>query len=229
MLVVAAHPDDVDFGAAGAVAAFTAAGVEVAYCLVTDGEAGGDDRSLPRTEMARIRRDEQRAAAAEVGVDDVTFLGHPDGRLEPTIDVRRDITRIIRRVRPQRVIAPSPERAWERIFASHPDHLAAGAAAAAAVYPDSRNPFAHPELLGEGLEPWAVDELWLMAHPTVTIAVETTASFPRKLAALRRHRSQVGDGAGLERRLREWGERVAAECGLAPGSLAEGFLRVRTA
>lgn len=211
------------------MAAFTAAGVEVAYCIVTDGEAGGDDRSLPRSDMARLRREEQRAAADAVGVTDVTFLGHPDGRLQPTAPVRRDISRVIRRFRPQRVLAPSPDRDWSRIAASHPDHLAAGEAATAAVYPDSRNPFAHPELLAEGLEPWTVDELWLMAHPDATVAVETTATFVAKLAALRCHRSQVGDGAGLEDRLRQWAEQVAAGCGLPPGSLAEGFFRVRTA
>ncbi|HEX3947892.1 MAG TPA: PIG-L family deacetylase, partial [Acidimicrobiales bacterium] len=110
VLVVTAHPDDVDFGAAGTVAAFTDAGVEVAYCIATDGEAGGSDRDLPRPAMATLRRQEQRAAAALVGVTDVTFLGHPDGRLTPGLDLRRDISRVIRRFRPQRVLAQSPER-----------------------------------------------------------------------------------------------------------------------
>lgn len=228
MLVVAAHPDDVDFGAAGTVAAFTGAGVHVAYCIVTDGDAGGDDRSMPRPVMGSLRRDEQRAAAAEVGVRDVTFLGHADGRLQPTIELRRDITRVIRRERPQRVLAPSPERWWDRIFASHPDHLAAGEAATCAVYPDSRNPFAHPELLGEGLEPHTVDELWLMATPSPNLAVETTDTFDRKVAALRRHRSQVGDGEHLPGMLREWAEGIARGAGLPEGSLAESFRVVRT-
>ena len=230
VLVVSAHPDDVDFGAAGTVAAFTSAGVEVAYCLVTDGEAGGGDRSMPRSEMAALRREEQRAAAARVGVTDLTFLGHPDGSLQPTMELRRDITRAIRRFRPQRVIAQSPDRNWDSVYASHPDHLAAGEATMAAVYPDSRNPFAHPELLDAGLEPWIVPDLWLMAFPgEPTVAVETTALFPRKLDALRSHRSQVGDGEHLEEGLRSWAERAAGAAGLPAGALAEAFRRVLTA
>ncbi|MGH9088896.1 MAG: PIG-L deacetylase family protein [Acidimicrobiales bacterium] len=228
MLVVSAHPDDVDFGAAGTAAAFVDAGVEVAYCVVTDGEAGGDDRATARSDMADVRRSEQRAAAACVGVTDVTFLGHPDGRLQATIEVRRDISRVIRRFRPQRVVAPSPERMWDRLFASHPDHLAAGEAAVAAVYPDARNPFAHPELLEEGLEPWSVRELWLMAYPEPTVAVDVTATFERKLEALRSHRSQLAAGADLDAMVRPWGEQVAVAAGLPPGSVAEAFRRVPT-
>ena len=213
--MVTAHPDDVDFGAAGTVAALTSAGVKVAYCIVTDGDAGGNDLEMPRAEMAAIRRDEQRAAAAEVGVADVTFLGHPDGRVLPSLELRRDISREIRRFRPGRVLAQSPERSWERIYASHPDHLAAGEATVSAVYPDARNPFAHPELLEEGFEPHTVGELWLMAFTAPDIAVETTATFDRKLAALRSHRSQVGDGEQLEPMLREWSSGAAAPGGLA--------------
>jgi len=124
--VVTAHPDDVDFGAAGSVATWVKAGIEVAYCIVTDGDAGGSDRTITRPEMAVIRRDEQRAAAAEVGVTDVTFLGYPDGRLVSSIDLRRDISRQVRIHRPERLVCQSPDRMWERIGASHPDHLAAG-------------------------------------------------------------------------------------------------------
>ena len=126
VLVVTAHPDDVDFGAAGTIARWTDAVCEVTYCLVTDGEAGGSDDSLPRAEMAEIRRREQRAAAKIVGVDSLVFLGHPDGRVESTLALRRDLARVIRRVRPTRVLAPSPERNYRRIQASHPDHLATG-------------------------------------------------------------------------------------------------------
>lgn len=227
-LVVAAHPDDVDFGAAGTVATFVDAGVEVAYCIVTDGDAGGSDRSISRAQMAAVRRDEQRAAAAEVGVHDVTFLGHPDGRLLPSLHVRRDISRVIRRFRPGRVLAPSPERTWDRIYASHPDHLAAGEAAACAVYPDARNPFAHPELLEEELEPHTVPELWLMASPVTSVVVDTTAAIDRKIAALRCHRSQVGDGEQLAERVRLLGITTAIDAGLPEGSTAEVFRMVDT-
>src|SRR2546430_3924750 len=125
-LVIVAHPDDVDFGAAGTVATWTAAGIEVAYCIVTDGDAGGFDPNVPRAEIPGIRQAEQTAAAKVVGVSDLAFLGYPDGRLTATLELRRDLARVIRRVRPQRVLCPSPERNWQRIFASHPDHLAAG-------------------------------------------------------------------------------------------------------
>ena len=120
-LCVLAHPDDVDFGSAGTVATWTAAGTEVVYCIVTDGDAGGFDET-PRDQMGALRQAEQRAAAAAVGVSDVRFLGYPDGRLELTLDLRRDISRVIRQVKPQRVLTTSPERFWDRIGASHPDH-----------------------------------------------------------------------------------------------------------
>ncbi|MHB8452379.1 MAG: PIG-L deacetylase family protein, partial [Mycobacteriales bacterium] len=165
-LVITAHPDDVDFGAGGTVASWTKAGVEVTYCVVTDGDAGGFDPAVPRSAIPAIRQAEQRAAAAELGVSDVRFLGYPDGRLAVSFELRRDLARVIRQVRPQRVLASSPVRNLARIQASHPDHLAAGEAALCAVYPDARNPFAHPELLAEeGLDPWIVPEVWLMGSP----------------------------------------------------------------
>src|SRR5512132_1245677 len=185
-LVICAHPDDVDFGAAGTVATWADVGIQVAYCIVTDGDAGGFDPSVPRAEIPGIRRAEQTAAAKAVGVHDLTFLGYPDGRLVATLELRRDLARVIRRVRPQRVLCPSPERNWQRIFASHPDHLAAGEAALAAVYPDARNPFAHPELLDEGYEPWAAPDVWMMAAPLRNRWVDVPAMFPRKLEALRK-------------------------------------------
>jgi LmbE family N-acetylglucosaminyl deacetylase len=227
ILVVTAHPDDVDFGVAGSVAQWTQAGAKVCYCVVTDGDAGGSDRSLLRSEVARIRRDEQRAAAAEVGVNEVVFLGYPDGRLTATIELRRDLSREIRRLRPQRVVCPSPERHWDRLGASHPDHLAAGEATVCAVYPDARNPFAHPELLEEGLEPFVVPEMWLMASAETTHVVDVTDTFDRKMAALRRHVSQVGEGEGLEERVRGWLSEAGARAGLPAGRLAESFRAVR--
>jgi LmbE family N-acetylglucosaminyl deacetylase len=230
VLVVTAHPDDVDFGSAGTVATWTAAGVDVAYCIVTDGDAGGFDAAVSRTDMARIRQEEQRAAAAAVGVTQVTFLGYPDGRLYVTHELRRDITRVIRRFRPQRVLTQSPERNWRRIYASHPDHLAAGEAAVAAVYPDARNEFAHPELLAdEGLAPHTVPELWLMAAGgQADRYVDITGVFDRKLAALRAHVSQTSGMEDLEGMLRGWLGANAQAGGLPEGSLAEGFLVVDT-
>jgi LmbE family N-acetylglucosaminyl deacetylase len=228
ILAVMAHPDDVDFGIAGSVAAWTDRGIEVTYCVVTDGDAGGSDLSVSRADMAALRREEQLAAAAVVGVKDVTFLGFPDGRVTASIELRRDISREIRRVRPDRVVCQSPERMWDRIYASHPDHLAAGEAAVCAVYPDARNPFAHPELLEEGFEPFTVAELWLVAFAGPNRAVDVTSTFDRKIEALKCHASQVGDGDQLAERIRSWLEPAGAAAGLPEGGLAETFRVVGT-
>jgi LmbE family N-acetylglucosaminyl deacetylase len=223
---VTAHPDDVDFGSAGTVAAFTAAGLEVTYCIATSGEAGGSDRTMTRGDMAALRQDEQRAAAAVVGVSDVRFLGHPDGMVVANRELRRDISRVIRQVRPERVLAQSPERNLEFIYASHPDHLATGEAALDAVYPDARNPFAHPELLDdEGLEPWSVPELWIMGPggQGAGVAVDTTATLPRKVAALMCHKSQMPDPDGVAQRVQDWGRANGELAGLGEGRSAELF------
>ena len=230
-LVVAAHPDDIDFGAAGTVARWVDAGIAVTYLLCTRGDQGGFDET-PREEMPVIREREQREAAAAVGVTDVRFLdGYRDGWLAPTHELQLDITRVIRQVQPHRVLIQSPERNWRRLQASHPDHLAAGEAAVRALYPAARNPFAYPELLGtEGLEPWAVEELWLMAHPTSEHTVDITDTFDRKLAALHAHASQTRHmGHELERVVRSWVTDTAHRAGLPEGRLAEAFHVVPTA
>src|SRR3984957_19536780 len=128
VLVITAHPDDVDFGAAGTIAQWTDAGLEVSYCIATNGDAGGSDRAVSRTKMTAIRQAEQTAAAKQVGVHDLHFLGYPDGRVEATIGLRRDLARVIRLLRPDRVMCQSPERNYLRMGASHPDHRAAGSA-----------------------------------------------------------------------------------------------------
>jgi LmbE family N-acetylglucosaminyl deacetylase len=231
VLVVSAHPDDVDFGAAGSVATWVSEGIEVSYCIVTDGDAGGFDPSVPRAEIPRIRQSEQRAAAAAVGVTDVTFLGYPDGALYVTHDLRRDLSREIRRVRPQRVVCQSPERNFERIYASHPDHLAAGEATLCAVYPDARNPYAHPSLAKHGLDAWTVGEVWIMAggNAGATAYVDITQAFDKKVDALRSHASQVSHFDDLAGFLRQWAAGTAKTAGWEDGRLAEGFRVVNTA
>jgi LmbE family N-acetylglucosaminyl deacetylase len=229
VLVIAAHPDDVDFGAAGTIAQWTDAGLDVSYCIVTNGEAGGSDRSVSRAEMAAIRQTEQTAAAKQVGVHELHFLGYPDGRLEASIALRRDLARVIRLLRPDRVVCQSPERNYFRMGASHPDHRAAGSAALDAVYPDSRNPFAFPELLtDEKLEPWTVRQVWISGSPAPTTYVDITDTFHRKVAALRCHISQISDPDGLEGFLRGWLSRAAIQGGLPEGSLAEAFQVLQT-
>jgi LmbE family N-acetylglucosaminyl deacetylase len=224
VLSITAHPDDVDFGAAGTIARWADAGIEVTYCLVTDGDAGGSDENFPRAEMPALRRAEQIAAAKCVGVHDVRFLGYPDGRVQATLDLRRDLARVIRQVRPDRILCPSPERNYLRAGLSHPDHRAVGSAALDAVYPDARNPFAFPELRqDEGLAPWTVREVWIVGTPSPNHFVDVTATFGRKVAALRAHESQTGHMDDLEERLRDRLTRAAALGGLPEGRLAESF------
>jgi len=215
ILVIAAHPDDVDFGAAGTVARWTEAKIDVVYCLVTDGDAGGSDPSITRSDMATLRRYEQTEAADRVGVHDLLFLGYPDGRVEATLELRKDLARVIRQVRPDRVLCPSPERDYVRPGISHPDHRAVGSAALDAVYPDARNPFAFPELLtDEGLTEWIVREVWVLGPGAADHYVDVTETFPRKVAALRAHVSQTGHREDLEDLLRDRLAATAARAGL---------------
>ena len=229
VLVVTAHPDDVDFGAAGTVANWTDAGVEVAYCIVTDGDAGGFDPLVPRGNIAGIRRAEQTAAAKELGVDEVRFLGYPDGRLEVSLDLRRDISREIRRFKPDVVVTQSPQRDFRSVYGSHPDHLATGEAAICAVYPDARNPFVFTELIDEGFEPHAVGQVWVMSAQSPDRFVDTTHQFDRKITALLRHESQHTDPEGMRDRVRSWNASLAKNGGLPEGSLAEAFVVMETA
>src|SRR4051812_21239330 len=227
-LCVLAHPDDVDFGSAGTVATWTAAGSKVTYCTVTDADAGGFDET-PRDQMPVLGRAEQRAAVSAVGVSDVRFLGYPDGRLELTLDLRRDISRVIRQVRPQRVLTSSPERLWERVGASHPDHMAVGESTLRAVYPDARNPFAFPELLAdEGLEAWTVSEVCPTASPRADHVVDVTDLVEAKLAALRSHATQVSHLDDLEGFVTDWMRRTGRRFGLPEGRLGEAFQVVHT-
>ena len=228
-LVVTAHPDDVDFSWAGMVARMTDAGIAVVYCIVTDGDAGGSETGIPRAEMGPKRREEQTAAAAVVGVHDLHFLGYPDGRVEATLDLRRDISRIIRQVRPDRVIMQSPVRNIDFVYASHPDHLAAAEAAIAAVYPDARNRWAHPELESEGHEPWTVPQVWLGARaPEVTHYVDITDTIERKVDALLCHKSQSLDAERIGELLRGWARMNAESAGLPEGRYAEAVRVINT-
>ncbi|MGH3661653.1 MAG: PIG-L deacetylase family protein [Micromonosporaceae bacterium] len=229
-LAVFAHPDDVDFGAAGTVARWTAEDIDVSYLLVTRGEAGGID-DAPRPEVAKIREAEQRAAAAAVGVTDVEFLhGYADGAVYCDHQLRRDITRAIRQKRPERVLTNSALPDWSQLSGPHhPDHVAVGQAVSAAVYPDARNLHAHPELLlNEKLEPWTVSEVWFSGGPNPDHHVDITDTFHQKIAALRRHASQLPDPDQVESQLREWLSHNAKAAGFGADRLAEGFSIVRS-
>ncbi|MFC5719480.1 PIG-L deacetylase family protein [Streptomyces gamaensis] len=229
LLVVAAHPDDIEFCVSGTVMQWIDRGTRVTYCVVTDGDAGGFDEALPRQAMAHLRRAEQTHSAKFIGVEHVRFLGYPDGFVEPDAALRRDLCRVIREVRPQRAIIPSPEINWDRIADTHPDHRAVGEAALRAIYPEARNPFAHPSLLRhEGLRPWTVPETWLMTGPRPNQYVDVTGVFERKVEALRVHTSQTAHLDDLAGLLRRWLAEHATAAGLPPGRLAEAFQVVST-
>ena len=228
-LIVAAHPDDIDFSSAGTIASWTDAGVTVSYCIVTDGDAGGFDPAVPRSEIPEIRRTEQRKAGAVLGVSDIEFLGYPDGRLTVTLELRRDIARVIRRVRPDRVVVPSPYRDLRSMYGSHPDHTATGEAALCAVYPDARNPWAHPELAEAGFEAHTVSEVWVTSsNDRAEHYVDITDTFDRKVAALREHVSQTEHMTDLEDMLGRWSGAQARAAGFEKGRLAEGYLVLDT-
>jgi LmbE family N-acetylglucosaminyl deacetylase len=231
VLCVFAHPDDVDFAAAGTVARWVQDGLEVGYLLVTRGDAGGFDEDVPRERMPAIREAEQRAAAVAVGVERVEFLdGYGDGAVTVTLDLRRDIAATIRRYRPDRVLTNSPLRRWDRLPGpSHPDHLAVGEATTCAVYPDARNPFAFPELArDQGLAAWTVREVWYSGGPAPDHFVDVTNVFDRKIAAVHAHESQTTH-RDLEPLLRNSLAANAAAGGRPEGSLAEAFTIIRTA
>jgi LmbE family N-acetylglucosaminyl deacetylase len=229
VLVISAHPDDSDFGASGTIAQWVKKGIEVAYVFCTNGDQGGEESGFTKEEMPAIRQREQREAGAAIGVTDITFLNYVDGHLEATLGLRKDLVRQIRIAQPDRMLCQSPERNWDRIGASHPDHLAAGEAAIQAVYPDARNPFAFTDLLNdEGLQPWRVKEVWVSAFANPDHFVDITDTFDLKIKALHAHASQTAHNENLETMVREWGERNAAAAGFAQGRIAEAFKIVNT-
>ena len=229
VLVVSAHPDDSDFGASGTIAQWVKKGIEVAYVFCTNGDQGGEESGFTKEEMPAIRQREQREAGAAIGVTDITFLNYVDGHLEATLGLRKDLVRRIRISQPDRMVCQSPERNWDRIGASHPDHLAAGEAAIQAVYPDARNPFAFTDLLDdEGLQPWRVKEVWVSAFPTPDHFVDITDTFDLKMKALHALASQTAHNSELDKMVREWGQRNAAVAGFAEGRIAEAFKIVNT-
>ena len=228
ILVVMAHPDDCDFGAAGTIAQWTSMGIEVSYCIITNGDQGGEESGLTLEEMPEVRQREQREAGRILGVTNIRFLNYRDGSLFPSLELRKDIVREIRRSRPDRMLIQSPERNYDRIFASHPDHLAAGETALQAVYPDSRNPFAFTDLMADGFEPYRVREVWMTGTPNANHFVDVTDTFEKKIAALHAHASQTAHNKEMAAMVRAWGERNAASQGLAEGRLAEIFRVINT-
>ena len=221
-MVVFAHPDDGEFGSAGTVAKWSAQGTKVAYVCVTDGSAGSNEPGVIREELAVLREEEQRAACEVLGVGECAFLGIPDGYVEVTLDLRRAITREVRRFRPDVLIAPDPQRYWDetRSYINHTDHLAVGKVCMAVVNPDSSTRPMFPELLDEGLEPFEIRYLWIPTYEgEADTFVDITETIERKIEALRCHKSQIHDWP-----VDEWIRKRAKERGAAQGlEYAESF------
>jgi LmbE family N-acetylglucosaminyl deacetylase len=227
VLVVAAHPDDIEFGAAGTVARWVGEGAQVHYLVVTRGDKGSDDPSVDPAALAATRVEEQRAAAAEIGVQGVDFLDEPDGQVEPSLRLRERITYAIRSFRPEAVMTHVPTVLFvNNEWVNHPDHRAVGQVTVDAVFPTARDPLNFREHLDAGLGPWKVAELFLWSTNEANQIVDVGATIDRKIAALSHHASQFHDfdetARWLRRRAEELGERTGYPA-------AEGFRRVMLA
>jgi LmbE family N-acetylglucosaminyl deacetylase len=231
-MVIVAHPDDAELGAAGTVATWVRDGWEVYYVICTDATGGGPDDATDvgpaaKRKVSETRKREQRAAGAVLGLKDVFFLDYPDGQLQPSIELRRDLVRLLRRYRPSRVICQSPDRTWTPtlfIGRYHSDHLAAGQASLAAIYPMSQNPWDFPDLLEEGLLPHKIAEIYITGAPVVNYFVDISDIMDIKIKALLSHASQfIGRTEEIEKTVRTRNADVGAKYGV---DFAEEFHRV---
>jgi LmbE family N-acetylglucosaminyl deacetylase len=220
VLVVGAHPDDPEFGGGGTVAVFGLHGQDVHYVVCTDGSRGTKDRSIAPKDLAAVREREQRAAAEVLGVESVTFLHQDDGGLQVTADLRRDLARIIRQVRPHVMITHDPWRPYQL----HPDHRAAGFLATDA-FVAARDHLYHPELyFDEHLEPYDIPEIWFFMTAEADHFVDITEVLPQKIAAIACHSSQLRDPAGTAERLTTRAADIGKRYSVAA---AEEFKRLR--
>jgi LmbE family N-acetylglucosaminyl deacetylase len=227
VLVVAAHPDDIEFGAAGTVARWVTEGAEVRYLVVTRGDKGSDDPDADVAALVRLREAEQRAAADEIGVAGVDFLDEPDGQVEPSLALRERITYAVRALRPEVVMTHDPTVLFvNNEWVNHPDHRAVGLVTVDAVFPTARDPLNFRGHLDAGVEPWKVAELFLWSTNEANQLVDIGTTLDRKIAALSRHASQFRDfdevGRWVRRRSEELGDRAGYRA-------AEGFRRVTLA
>ena len=200
-LVISAHPDDSEFGAAGTVYTWVQKGWEFYYVICTDGSKGSEDPKMTADVLVPLRQKEQKAAAAVLGVKEVFFLNNVDGDLAYTKDFTRDIVRLIRRLKPHAVFSHDPNQIVRDMFINHPDHRAAGTVVLDAVYPLARNRPSFPELLDEGLEPYSAKEVYLWTASNTNFDVDITDALDKKFEALACHESQIEDMEGMKERL----------------------------
>ena len=222
VMVVTAHPDDPEFGAGGTIAKLVREGCRVTYVIVTNGNKGSGDRAMAPERLALIRRDEQQNAARELGVERVEFLGYEDGEVEDTRQLRLDVTRQIRRWRPDLIITQHPNRTFQNFFGWHRDHRITAGVVLDSVYPLARDHLAFPELLAD-YEPHRVREVRLIQWEQPQIVMDISNTMDLKLKAITRHATQVADFETVEARVRL---RAAALGELKGCAYAEGFNRV---
>ncbi|MEX0683669.1 MAG: PIG-L deacetylase family protein [Dehalococcoidia bacterium] len=200
-LIISAHPDDSEFGAAGTSYLWTKEGWEFYYLICTDGSKGSEDPDMTREVLVPLRQKEQKAAADTLGVKEVFFLDNVDGELTYNQDFMRDVVRYIRRIKPYAVFSHDPNHIVRNMFINHPDHRAAGSVALDAVYPMARNRPSFPELIAEGLEPYSTREVYLWTATDTNFEVDITDALDKKFEALACHESQINDMDGMKERL----------------------------
>ena len=225
VLGIAAHPDDLDYGAAGTMAKFAKAGAAVHYLILTDGSKGSAEHKMLPLDLVKLREAEQREAVKIIGGKSVQFLSYPDGELEVTMELKKQIAKVIRVIQPDVVITMDPSMLYSasRGFINHPDHRAAGQATLDAVYPLARDHLSFPELYTEGYEPHITPTVLLINFDNHNFAVDITQTFETKISALRAHTSQVSN---IEQ-VRGWMEAISSEAGKEYGhKLAEAFVRI---
>jgi LmbE family N-acetylglucosaminyl deacetylase len=224
VLVVISHPDDGEFGAGPTIAKLTASGARVDYVVTTDGSKGTEDPNMTPEQLSTTRMAEQRDAADILGVSEIVHLGYPDGYLTPSLDLRRDITRQIRRFRPDLVITQNPQRRLDHNpFIGHPDHLATGEATLASVYPAARDHLNFPELwTEEKLEPWKVRQVLLSGVEQPNLWIDVADTFEVGLRSILAHVSQV-DPEKVDERMRERARELGEPQGIG---LAQAFLSI---
>jgi LmbE family N-acetylglucosaminyl deacetylase len=224
ILCISAHPDDNEFTVGGTIARWAREGRDVAFCLITTGGAGVNEHTPSNEGLIPIREKEQRAAAKILGVKELMFLGYVDGTLEPTLAMRRDLTRVIRRYRPDIVMTGDPTvRYYGSEYMNHPDHRAAASAALDAVFPSSETRAIFPELIAEGLEPHKVKQVFISGAQTPDTFVDIASTLSAKCRALKAHRSQIGKGEWIDQLLKSWAIRDGKKAGLR---YAEAFKRM---
>jgi len=225
VLGIAAHPDDLDYGAAGTMAGFAEAGADIHYLILTDGSKGSDNSTISSAELIKIREKEQRQAVKAIGGKGVDFLGYPDAELQITMSLKKDIVRVIRTIKPDVVITMDPSMLYSanRGFINHPDHRAAGQAALDAVFPLARDHLTFPELYADGYEPHKTKTVLLVNFDNNNFIVDISKTFDKKIAALAAHASQVSDIGATEQWLKAMAGKIGGQAGYA---LGESFMRI---